>query len=98
MKVLIENLIEKIELEDAQKSLDAMDLIIEKIPTDDDLAAEITDPATITKLHQLLIDHLGVAPRAMQLTRRFSNTGTRAIMFSRAMRNGIAHVVKKNVV
>jgi len=94
MKVLIENLIEKIELEDANKSLAAMDLIIEALPTDNDLAAEITDPAIITNLHELLIEHLEVAPRAMQLTRRFPNQGTRAVMFARAMRNGVAHVVK----
>ena len=92
MKVLIENLIEKIELEDATKSLAAIDLIIEKLPTDTDLQVEITNPTIITNLHQLLIDHLEVAPRAMQLTRRFPNTGTRAVMFARAMRNGIAHV------
>lgn len=98
MKVLIENLIEKIELEDADKSLAAIDLIIEALPTDTDLQVEITDPATITNLHQLLIDHLEVAPRAMQLTRRFPNQGTRAVMFARAMRNGINHVVKKDVV
>jgi len=98
MKVLIENLIEKIELEDADKSLAAMDLILEALPTDTDLQIEITDPATITNLHQLLIDHLNVAPRAMQLTRRFPNQGTRAVMFARAMRNGISHVVKKDVV
>lgn len=97
MKVLIENLVEKIELEDATKSLAAMDLIIEALPTDTDLQAEITDPTIITKLHELLIEHLDVAPRAMQLTRRFPNQGTRAVMFARAMQNGIKHVAK-NVV
>ena len=95
MKVLIENFIEKLELEDATKSLAAIDLIIEAIPTDNDLAAEITDPGIITNLHELLIEHLDVAPRAMMLARRFPNQGTRAIMFARAMRNGVAHVIKK---
>ena len=95
MKVLIENLIEKIEEEDATKSLAAIDLIIEALPTDNDLAAGVCDPATITKLHEILIERLEVKPRAMQLTRRFPNQGTRAVMFARAMRNGIAHVIKK---
>jgi len=98
MKVLIENLIEKLELEDADKSLAAIDLIIEALPTDNDLAAEVTDPTIITKLHELLIEHLEVSPRAMQLTRRFPNQGTRAVMFARAMRNGISHVIKNDVV
>jgi hypothetical protein len=91
MKVLIENFIEKIETEDAQKALDAVDLIIEKLKTDKDLVAEILDPATITNLHEKLIEHIEVAPRAMQLNRRFPNNTMRAIMFSKAMRNGIAH-------
>ena len=43
MKVLIENFIEKIETGDAEKSLEALDLIIEKLGegTDEDLRNEI---------------------------------------------------------
>lgn len=98
MKVLIENFIEKIETEDADKALAAIDLIIDALPSDEDLIVEIIEPEIITKLHELLIEHLDVAPRAMQLTRRFPNRGTRAVMFARAMRNGIAHAAKKDVV
>ena len=97
MKVLIENFIEKIETGDSQKSLDAIDLIIEKLDSDVDLVAEILNPAIITNLHELLIEHLGVAPRAMQLNRRFANPGVRALMFSKAMRNGVNHTIKKVV-
>lgn len=94
MKVLIENFIEKIETGDSQKALDAIDLIIEKLGSDTDLMTEILNPATITNLHALLIEHLNVAPRAMQLNRRFANPGTRALMFSKAMRNGVQHTLK----
>jgi len=94
MKVLIENFIKQIETEDAQKALDAVDLIIEKLGTDKDLVAEIITPATITVLHEKLIEHIGVAPRAMQLNRRFPNSSVRALMFSKAMRNGILHSIK----
>lgn len=93
MKVLIENFIEKIETEDGEKALEAIDLIIEALGNDADLVKEIVDPTIITNLHQLLIDHLDVVPRAMQLNRRFPNAGTRAVMFSRAMRNGIVHTI-----
>lgn len=93
MKVLIENFIEKIETEDAEKALEAIDLIIEALGNDKDLIAEIVDPTIITNLHELLIDHLSVVPRAMQLNRRFPNQGMRAVMFSKAMRNGIVHVI-----
>ena len=92
MKVLIENFIEKIETGDATKALEAIELIVDAVVTDNDLAAELTDPSIITNLHELLIEHLEVAPKAMQLTRRFPNQGTRAVMFARAMRNGVAHV------
>ena len=94
MKVLLENLKEKIEEGDADKALVAIDLVIEKIPTDGDLMTEILSPAIITELHELLIEHLEVAPRAMQLNRRFPNSRTRAVMFAKAMRNGIVHVIK----
>ena len=97
MKVLIENFIEKIETGDSQKSLDAIDLIIEKLDSDIGLVAEILNPAIITNLHKLLIEHLGVAPRAMQLNRRFANSGVRALMFTKAMRNGVQHTIKKTV-
>jgi hypothetical protein len=94
MKVLLENLKEKIEEGNADKSLIAIDLVIEKLPSDVDLTNEILSPAIITELHELLIEHLEVAPRAMQLNRRFPNSKTRAVMFAKAMRNGIVHVIK----
>ncbi len=93
MKVLIENLIEKIEEGDSEKALVAIELIIEKAGTDTDLAAEITDPTIITNLHTLLIEHLNVVPRAMQLNRRFPNQATRAVMFALAMKNGISKTI-----
>ncbi len=95
MKVLIENFIEKIETGDAEKALEAVDLILEKIGTDQDLITEICDPKIITDLHASLIEHLDVVPRAMQLNRRFPNAKTRALMFTKAMRNGVQHVVNK---
>jgi hypothetical protein len=94
MKVLLENLKEKIEEGNADKALVAIDLVIEKLPEDGDLITEILSPVIITELHELLIEHLEVAPRAMQLNRRFSNSKTRAVMFAKAMRNGIVHVIK----
>ena len=94
MKVLLENLKEKIEEGNADKALVAIDLVIEKLPSDNDLTMEILSPVIITELHELLIEHLEVAPRAMQLNRRFPNAKTRAVMFAKAMRNGIVHVIK----
>jgi len=95
MKVLIENFIEKIETGDADKALAAVDLIIEKLESmsDDDLRNEVLNPEILTTMHNSLIEHLAVSPRAMQLNRRFPNANTRAVMFARAMRNGIVRVM-----
>lgn len=95
MKVLTENFIEKIETGDAEKALAAIDLIIEKLESleDEDLRNEILNPEIITNLHELLVEHLNVVPRMMQLNRRFPNANTRAIMFAKAMRNGIVRVM-----
>ena len=94
MKVLLEYFKEKIEEGDAEKAIAAIDMVHEKLETDPELVREVLDPAIITELHQLLIDHLEVSPRAMQLNRRFPNANTRAVMFVKAMRNGLVHVNK----
>ena len=95
MKVLTENFVEKIEAGDVEQALEAIDLIIEKLESleDEELRNEILNPTVITNLHELLVEHLSVPPRAMQLNRRFPNANTRAIMFARAMRNGIVRVM-----
>lgn len=95
MKVLLENFKEKVIEGDAEKALAAIDLVIEKITGDAEMISEILQPTIITELHELLIEHLNVPPRAMQLNRRFSNHRTRALMFSKAMRNGIAVVIRQ---
>lgn len=93
MKVLIENFIEKIETGNASDAQEALDLIIEKLESDIDLRNEVLNPEIITNLHELLIENLKVVPRSMQLNRRFANSTTRAIMFAKAMRNGIRLVI-----
>lgn len=94
MKVLLEYFNEKIEEGDVDKTIAAVDLIIEKLPSDPDLVKEVLDPKIITELHAALINEFDVAPKAMQLNRRFPNANVRAVMFAKAMRNGLLHVQK----
>ncbi len=94
MKVLLENFKEKIEEGNGEKALEAIDLVIDALSEDSDLRGEILAPVVITELHELLIEHLNVVPRAMQLNRRFPNVNIRSLMFARAMRNGILHSIK----
>ena len=94
MKVLLEYFNEKIEEGDVDKTIAAVDLIIEKLPSDPDLVKEVLDPKIITELHAALINEFDVAPKAMQLNRRFPNANVRAVMFAKAMRNGLVHTQK----
>lgn len=95
MRVLLENFKEKVIEGNAEKALAAIDLVIAKITTDAEMASEILQPVIITELHQLLIDHLSVPPKSMKLTRRFPNNKTRALMFSKAMRNGVVVAMRQ---
>lgn len=59
---------------------------------DEDLANAVTVPSEITELHQLLIDHLNVIPRTMQLRNRIPNRKRRAYLFFQSMMNGVTLV------
>jgi len=72
------------------QTLMVLDSMIEHL--DADIINSITDPATITELHALLIEHLGVLPNAMKLKARVSLRNRRAMLFLRAMRNGVNKV------
>ena len=54
------------------------------------LIGEIVQPAIISELHNLLIENFGVNTRAMQLKARVPRTASRALLFVRAMENGLA--------
>lgn len=66
-------------------------MVLESIETslDDELIAQITQPNVITELHDLLVEHLGVNPKAMKLGKRIPLRKQRAILFLRAMKNGV---------
>lgn len=61
---------------------------------DDNLALELTVPAVITELHQMLVEHLGVNQRLMQLRVKVPHRRKRAILFSQAMLNGVNYLGK----
>jgi hypothetical protein len=54
-----------------------------------DMALIITHPPVITELHQLLVEHMKVHPKAMMLKRRIENRKKRAYLFMQAMINGV---------
>jgi len=72
------------------QTLMVLDSIIDTI--DEDMAKLIVDPSVISELHELLVEHLGVNPRAMKLKGRVALRMRRAMLFLRAMRNGVSKV------
>lgn len=54
--------------------------------------AYITHPPIITELHKLIVEHMGVNQKNMQLRRRIDNRKRRAQLFLQAMMNGISMV------
>lgn len=90
MTTKIDILKEVIEKKSKSQTLLVLDNLIENL--DDYLAREITDPATITELHELLIEHLEVNPRAMKLKNRVPLRARRALLFLQAMRNAVDRI------
>ena len=72
----------------------ALNSIIEQIGHSPEYMKWVTEPVNITKLHQDLIDKYGVPPRAMMLRHRVTNRHQRAVMFLKAMLNGVKRIQK----
>ena len=90
MSTKVDMLKEVIEKGSKNQTLMVLDNLIEHF--DDDLAKEIADPSVISELHDMLVEHLGVLPRAMKLKARVPLRNRRAMLFLRAMRNGVNKV------
>jgi hypothetical protein len=56
------------------------------------LIQEVTQPVVITELHTKLIENFGVNRRAMMLKSRVPGRDRRALLFVRAMQNGLSRV------
>jgi len=81
---------EVIQKKSKSQTLMVLDSMIDNL--DEFLAVEITQPAVITELHELLVEHLEVNPRAMQLKHRVPARQRRALLFLRAMRSAVDRV------
>jgi len=74
---------------DREKTVEALTALQLALPNDEESIARIIMPVVITELHQMLIDNLGVHPRAMLLKARVPNKNRRANLFVQAMINGV---------
>lgn len=62
------------------------------IEGDKDTITAITTPQEITELHSLLIENFKISPRAMMVKGRVTTRTRRALLFCKAMRNGVSRV------
>lgn len=77
-------------LADTKNALESISVgITEK---DTSLIQEITAPPVITDLHKQIGECFGVPQRAMMLKNRVSTTQRRALLFVKAMQNGLSKV------
>ena len=76
-----------------QEVYDLMGQLNENVKINNEYVRWITEPVNLTAVKQLLIDNLNVPPRAMMLRTRPSTRVQRAIMFSKALENGVKHIL-----
>ena len=77
---------------DKQLVLSKLEELKNLMLADDELSMVIVQPATITELHTLLIEHMGVNPRAMRLNVRVPSLRKRAFLFVQTMTNGVNYL------
>lgn len=77
-------------LAEAKEALVAMENSIKA--KDMEMIQDITQPAVITDLHKKLIETFGVNNRAMMLKNRVPLRNNRALLFVKAMQNGLSRV------
>lgn len=85
----IEDLKQGIKSGNKDQVITMMETFKQECLTSEQLHILITMPVVITELHQLLVQHMDVHPKTMQLRKRVQNTRRRAILFLQAMINGV---------
>lgn len=89
----IQSLYSAIEDKNLDKAKEALQLMLTCAENKDALLIqEVTQPAVITDLHTKLIETFSVNRRAMMLKNRVSVRDRRALLFIRAMQNGLRRV------
>ncbi len=88
---LIEELKTEIRSGNAETTLAKLEQVEMGIRTNAELLNEVLAPATLTGLHAMLVENLGVNQRHMQLRRRVPVAKTRGMLFVKAMIVGVKH-------
>jgi hypothetical protein len=87
---MFDNLKDAIRAGDKVLTLSLLEELEHKIlQGDSESVNELIRPVEITELHKLLTEHLGVQPRAMLVKGRITTRPRRALLFCKAMQNGV---------
>lgn len=91
---ILKDLKSAIILKDSNLAISYLEKIETMLQDDEDLILEITTPAIINDLFDQLIVHMEVPKKLLMLKNRVVNRKSRAILFSKLMKNGIQRVCK----
>lgn len=91
----IQSLLDALENRDLAEAKASLQLMLDSAQQKDmALIQEVTQPVVITELHTKLIETFGVDRRAMMLKNRVPGRDRRALLFVRAMQNGLNRIVE----
>lgn len=88
----IEEVKTAIEGKDKEVILASLISLQEAVVIDTELAAILTQPHVISELQEMLVEQMGVNPRAMRLNARVPNRQRRAYLFAQVMINGVNYL------
>lgn len=91
---MVEKLHEAISSEDKKRVVEELESILAALQAKNpELASVIIHPPVITELHNRLVEVFQVPRRAMMLRNRVPGRDSRAILFTKAMLNGMKRVM-----
>lgn len=97
MKISIETitkkLFEAIEEKNAHRTLAFVLELKESVRTDPVAVKWIADPTNLKRVHDALVEHLDVPPKAMMIKNRIPHRQRRALMFVEGIENGVRRIV-----
>lgn len=93
---IIERFTTAIENKDIEEAQLALEYALENIGGSLEFIKWVTEPPNVTKMHEDLVSTFGVHPRSMMLRHRVDHRSQRAVMFVKAMLNGVNRTQKFN--
>lgn len=86
-------LFEAIEAKDKVKTLGLVLQLKEQVRSDPVAVKWIADPTNLKKIHDALVEHLDVPPKAMMIKHRIPHRQRRALLFVEGIENGVRRII-----